>query len=91
MNINEYTYKRRITVQSVAALLLIFFGIVMLMFAIYMPPQGEIHPTVLFAFGEILIAAGAFMGVDLHFSLRHYQEWLKSRLDRKEGTKDETV
>ena len=51
MNSNEYTYKRKLTVQSVAALLLIFFGVIMLMFAIYMPPQGEIHPTVLFAFG----------------------------------------
>lgn len=91
MNSNEYTYKRKLTVQSVAALLLIFFGVIMLMFAIYMPPQGEIHPTVLFAFGEILIAAGAFMGVDLHFSLRHYQEWLKSQIERKEGKKDETV
>ena len=51
MNSNEYTYKRKLTVQSVAALLLIFFGVIMLMFAIYMPPLGEIHPTVLFAFG----------------------------------------
>ena len=48
---------------------------------------SEVIPTWLIR----LIAAGAFMGVDLHFSLRHYQEWLKSQIERKEAQKDETV
>lgn len=89
---DDFTIKRRLTVQSVGALLLIISGVVMLMFSIYLPPQGEIHPSVLFAFGEILLAAGAFMGVDLHYSLRHYQEWISKikELEKKEE-KNETV
>lgn len=93
MAINDnFSFKRRLTVQSIGALLLIVSGVVMLMFSIYLPPQGEIHPSVLFAFGEILLAAGAFMGVDLHYSLRHYQEWVKKLKETEDKEiKDETV
>ena len=39
-------------------------GIVLLFCSFYAPPEGEISPTVMVAFGEICTFAGALMGLD---------------------------
>lgn len=54
------------------AFLLLIFGMVMLMVSLYMPPVGEIHPTVITVFGMMLVAAGAFLGIDLNFQLKKF-------------------
>ena len=59
--------------------LLIVFGMVVVMFALYMPPQGEIHPSVITVFGMVLVAAGAFMGIDLNFQFKHFAELLRDK------------
>ena len=35
--------------------------------ALLSPPTGEIHPSVLTAFGEILTFAGAILGIDYNY------------------------
>ena len=43
------------------------FGCIMIVAAFIAPPTGEIHPTVLTAFGEILTFAGAILGIDYRY------------------------
>lgn len=64
------TVRRKITSQTIMAFILIIFGMVVVMISLYLPPKGEIHPSVITVFGMILVAVGAFMGIDLNFQLR---------------------
>lgn len=73
------TFKRRLTIQSVLAFILVVFGMIVVMLALYMPPQGEIHPSVITVFGMLLVAAGAFIGVDLNFQLRYFVEAVREK------------
>lgn len=72
-------FKRRLTIQSVLAFILVLFGMIVVMLALYMPPQGEIHPSVITVFGMLLVAAGAFIGVDLNFQLRYFVEAVREK------------
>ena len=40
------TFRRRLTAQSLLAFVLVMFGMVVVMLALYMPPVGEIHPPI---------------------------------------------
>lgn len=48
-----------------AALLLL--GAILLIAGFLVPPQGEIHESVLVAFGEILTFAGCVFGMNYHY------------------------
>ena len=67
------------TVKSVLAFVLVVFGMVVVMLALYMPPVGEIHPSVITVFGMLLVAAGAFLGIDLNFQLKAFLESVRDR------------
>lgn len=82
--------KRKISSQTIMAFLLLIFGMVVVMISLYMPPRGEIHPTVITIFGMMLVAAGAFMGIDLNFQLKRFVE-LTSSDKQQSSNNDETV
>jgi hypothetical protein len=44
-----------------------FIGIGLLIWSFFMPPQGVIDKTVLFAFGEIATFVAALMWIDYHY------------------------
>lgn len=79
MNQTFSTIKRKITVQSVLSFILVVFGMVVVMIALYMPPVGEIHPSVITVFGMLLVAAGAFIGIDINFQLKTLFESLREK------------
>lgn len=54
---------RRPQVQLFAAIFLIVIGCGLLIAGFIVPPPGEIHNSVLIAFGEILTFAGAVFGM----------------------------
>ena len=83
MNKSLLSFKHRITSQTVMAFLLIIFGMVIVMISLYMPPQGEIHPTVITIFGMVVVAGGAYMGIDLNFQLKQFLD-LKSDKNKKQ-------
>lgn len=58
-------------VQIKCALVLTFFGVVLIGMAFWVPPVGVIHPSVLTAFGEILTFAGTILGIDYKYRSRH--------------------
>ncbi len=71
-------FHRKITTQSVLAFILIIFGLAIVMLAMFMPPRGEIHPSVITVFGMLLVAAGSFLGIDLNFQFKSYLNSLQS-------------
>ncbi|MDO4190970.1 MAG: hypothetical protein Q4D14_04725 [Bacteroidales bacterium] len=59
--------KPKTDLQHIMAYALIAVGLVLLFVALMLPPEGEIHPTALTAFGEILTFAGTVLGMDYHY------------------------
>ena len=59
------------TIQCIAAYILAFFGIVLIFTAMFLPPIGEIHPSVIAAFGEILTFTGTSVGMDYHYRSKY--------------------
>lgn len=90
MSTTVTTVKHRLTAQSLLAFVLVVFGLVVVMLALYMPPVGEIHPSVITVFGMLLVAAGAFLGIDLNFQLKAFLESIRDR-EIPKGAADEAV
>ena len=55
--------KMKLKVQYVIAMFLIFTGMVLLFMGFWVKPVGEIHNSVLIAFGEVLTFAGTVIGI----------------------------
>lgn len=53
--------------QLIVATSLVVAGCVLLACAFIAPPEGEIHSSVLVAFGEILTFSGALFGIDYSY------------------------
>ncbi|MDO4770429.1 hypothetical protein [Porphyromonas sp.] len=51
-------------IQPIMAVVMSVAGLVLLIVALLVPPQGEIDSSVLIAFGEILTFVGAVFGID---------------------------
>ncbi len=54
-------------IQLIIAALVVLGGLVLLHVGIQIDPAGEIHETVLVAFGEAATFAGSIMGIDYHY------------------------
>lgn len=65
--------KKRLTIQLVMAILLVMSGIVLLFSGFWIAPKGEIHNSVLVAFGEACTFAGALFGVDYSYKIKSVQ------------------
>lgn len=64
--------RKRLTVQLWIAVLLTLSGIALVWTAFLVVPRGEIHNSVLLAFGEMSTFAGALFGVDYKYRLNKY-------------------
>lgn len=65
---------KRLTVQLVMAILLVVSGIVLLFSGFWVVPAGEIHNSILVAFGEISTFAGALFGVDYSYKIKQVKD-----------------
>ena len=54
----------KIELQLISAFILSVGGLVLLFCGIFIDPQGEIHSSLLVAFGETATFAGALFGID---------------------------
>ena len=63
---DKLTFKEALTyglaIASMAA------GFVLLFMGMLLPPQGEIHASVLSAFGLILVFVGAVLGIEMRYA-----------------------
>ena len=58
-------------IQLITAFVLAFGGLVMLFCGIYISPLGEIHESLLVAFGEVATFAGALFGIDYTYKNKY--------------------
>lgn len=80
MERQRLTMDRKLTYQFIMASVLVLAGLVLLFIGCFIQPKGEIHSSILVAFGEGCTFAGALIGVDYHY---RYRSWEKSRDERK--------
>ena len=64
------TKKQPTIVQLILAVVITIFGCVMITCSFFVEPKGEIHPSMLAAFGEILTFAGTVLGIDYKYKAR---------------------
>ena len=53
--------------QLIIAMTMCTFGCALLIAGFCSPPTGEIHHSLLIAFGEILTFSGSLIGIDYHY------------------------
>ena len=56
--------------QLITSICLVAFGCTLVALGFFVQPTGEIHPSILTAFGEILTFAGAVIGVDYNYKYK---------------------
>lgn len=59
--------ERKMRMQLFTATILVIAGCALLAAGFIAPPRGEIHSSVLVAFGEVITFAGALYGIDYHY------------------------
>lgn len=57
----------RHTIQLLSAVALILFGAILVTAGFCVEPVGQIHPSVLTAFGEALTFSGSVIGIDYSY------------------------
>lgn len=62
------------TLQLCVSVAIITVGCSLLIAGFCVNPTGEIHNSVLVAFGEIMTFAGSFIGLDYHYRFRQKDE-----------------
>ena len=62
------------TLQLISSVCLVVFGCALIACGFFVHPMGEIHPSVLTAFGEILTFAGAVIGVDYNYKYKREKD-----------------
>jgi len=58
-------------IQLILAVMMCTAGIVIIFICIYIDPKGEVHTSILVAFGEILTFAGSLFGIDYHYRYKN--------------------
>ena len=61
----------KLNLQLITAAVLSLGGLVLLFCGVYIAPQGEIHNSLLVAFGELATFAGALFGIDYTYKIKH--------------------
>ena len=54
----------KINIQLIVAAVLSTGGLILLFCGVYIDPEGQIHESLLVAFGEVATFSGALMGID---------------------------
>lgn len=62
--------KKNYTLQLILACTTCIAGLVLLFLGFFLPPIGEIHNSVLIAFGEIATFAGSLIGIDYNYKIK---------------------
>jgi hypothetical protein len=75
-------------VQFSMAIGLMLFGCIMLLIGVLTPPEGQIHSSVLIAFGEIATLVAGILGIDAIYTNK-LQRIVSQLKDGKETPKEE--
>lgn len=83
-------------IQLIIAAIVVIGGMILLYVGVAFDPKGEIHETVLIAFGEAATFAGSIMGVDYHYKSKYRHDYHPIDTDTPErksgdGQNDSTI
>lgn len=67
---NKLTKHTKMTIQLCMAIALVIIGMILLMCGFWVDPTGEIHSSVLTAFGECCTFAGCLLGIDYTYKYK---------------------
>lgn len=65
------TQETKLTIQVIIAAVLVLAGLTLLFMGFCAPPPGEIHDSVLIAYGEVSTFAGSLLGIDYHYRYKN--------------------
>lgn len=70
------------------ALVTMIAGLTLLFVGLFIPPEGEIHGSVLTAFGSVCIFVASLLGISLHYAneLDRFKANVQERLESLTGT-----
>ena len=77
--------KNNANIQLITAAILAIIGMVLLFCGMYIDPQGEIHETVLVAYGEVLTFSGSLMGIDYNYKFKYRNNNDKSNSNQNQN------
>lgn len=60
----------KFNIQLITAAVLSVGGLILLFCGVFIDPEGQIHETLLVAFGEVATFSGALMGIDYVYKKR---------------------
>lgn len=80
----------KLTIQVIMSIVLIIAGLTLLFLGFYFPPQGEIHDSVLIAYGEIATFSGSLLGLDYSYKYKLHKFDLEDRR-RKEQYEEREI
>lgn len=74
------------------ALVTMIAGLTLLFVGLFIPPEGEIHGSVLTAFGSVCIFVASLLGISLHYAneLDRFKANVQERLDCLTATTEPT-
>lgn len=81
---NRISQGTKLTIQVILASILILAGLTLLFLGFKTPPPGEIHDSILIAYGEVSTFAGSLLGLDYHYAYKTYTQ------SRKDNTEEKT-
>lgn len=76
--------------QFISSLLVLFAGLVLVFISLFIKPTGEIHPSVITAFGMFLSFVGAVWHLDLKydFKTKELEHHINSKMKKAELEQD---
>ena len=77
--------REKLTIQLITACIVTLAGLVLLFWGCAIDPEGQIHDSLLVAFGETMTFAGALFGVDYSYK---YKIW-RRRPEEKEPKEED--
>lgn len=84
---DELTFKE--SLLYVLAIVSLTMGFILLFFGMFIKPEGEIHESVLTAFGIILVFVGAILGIDMKYAAKtkEFKESISRYVERLDANK----
>lgn len=69
----------------ICAVILVFIGVAMILMGMFLPPIGEIHPSVLTALGEVFTFSGSLWGLNTHYRIKTDQMDIDAEIKQNEN------
>lgn len=70
---NRISQNTKLTIQVILAVILVIAGLTLLFLGFQTQPPGEIHDSILIAYGEVSTFAGSLLGIDYHYRYKEFK------------------